>query len=187
MGYWMERYRLPIIAFLLVIIAAGTVFLFVRRGGIREPLVITTPIPTATILRPIKVYVAGAVVKPGVYTLREGDRVEDSLVVAGGASKEADLLAINLAAKLRDEQQVYVPSKGEGASRRGSLQPQRININTAPAELLDSLPGLGEVRSRRIIEERTQNGSFATTEEMVTRKVIPLSVYDGLKDLVTVN
>lgn len=185
MGYWLERYRMPIVALLVVIIVAGGSVLFVRRGGLGEPLVITTPIPTVAVPRPIKVYVTGAVARPGVLTLREGDRIEDALAAAGGASQEADLPAINLAAKVRDEQQVYVPKKGESPPRIAPGQPQRININTAPAELLDSLPGLGEVRSRRIVEERTQNGPFTTTEELVSRKIIPRSTYDGLKDLIT--
>lgn len=134
----------------------------------------------------IVVHVAGAVKKPGVVRIPRGSRVDDAVKAAGGFSDLADPDSINLAQPLEDGMQVYVPRKGEwvevqgrvGAVRRASLSAGtsvrqeeqlvgKINLNTATAEQLESLPGVGPVTARAIIEYRKQKGGFRSIEELL--------------------
>ncbi len=182
MADWLERQR-PLILLLLVglILAGGFVFLWRQQGeGVSLEIALPTPTVAPTEL---KVYVSGAVVRPGVYTLRPSDRIDDALRLAGGPTPDADLARINLAAPLRDGQQIHVPRVGEAASPLGQ---QRVNINTAPASLLDTLPGIGEVRAKRIVEEATKN-PFRSPRDLVERKLIPLSVFEQIQDLISVD
>lgn len=134
----------------------------------------------------IVVHVAGAVNKPGVVRIPRGSRVDDAIKAAGGFSAQADPDFINLAQPLEDGVQVYVPRKGESVEVRGRIgsasaqtAPQRsqtngsevpsgkININSATAEELESLPGIGPVTARAIVEYRKQNGGFSSVDELL--------------------
>lgn len=180
---WLERYRWWLVGILALPLLVGIGFLLNQRLSGPEPLEIRTDGGPPGADSTIAVYVSGAVASPGVYTIGDGDRVVDAIEAAGGPTADADLVAINLARRLRDEDQVVVPRLGVlGAS----VSPQLINVNTAPAELLDTLPGIGEVRSQRIVESRTNDGLFVRTEELVERKLIPASVYEQIKDRITV-
>ncbi len=182
---WLDRYRGPILLALTALVAVGlVVFILQRRDGPR-PLEIR--FDAAGDEMDIKVHVTGAVLRPGVYDLRDGDRVADALEVAGGPSDDADLVTLNLARRVHDEDQVIVPRQGQAVSQvAGSAQMQLVNINTAPAELLDSLPGIGEVYSGRIVESRNHDGPFENPDDLVTRQLIPRSTYEKIKDLITV-
>jgi competence protein ComEA len=137
------------------------------------------------------VHVAGAVAVPGVYAVQEGDRVVDAVEAAGGPAPDADLVALNLARRVHDEDQVVVPRVGEelrvsqalSDSTNGAL----IDVNTASAAVLDSLPGIGEVYSQRIVDSRIAGGRFESTEDLVARRLIPRATYDKIKDLITVS
>ena len=132
------------------------------------------------------VHVVGEVHRPGVYRLRLGLRVQDAIKRAGGARSAADLQAINLAAKLTDAQQVVVPKKapvsgtsastgaagaldGTGASGEagaaGTPGPP-INLNSATAEQLDTLDGVGPATAQKILEYRAQHGGFASVDDL---------------------
>ena len=182
---WLDRYRGPILLALTALVAVGLVaFILQQRNGPR-PLEIRFDEPGEE--GEIKVHVTGAVFRPGVYDLREGDRVADALEAAGGPSQDADLITLNLALRVSDEDQVVVPHQGQPVSQvAGASQTQLVNINTASAELLDSLPGIGEAYSRRIMESRNHLGPFESTEDLVEREIIPRSTYEGIKDLITV-
>lgn len=138
----------------------------------------------ATPTTEIRVYVSGAVASPGVYTLKAGDRAVDAIEKAGGATPEADLDQINLAARLVDGGRLHIPKVGETGSPSGPSQ--KININTASLALLDTLPGIGEVRARNIIDYRTKNGPFQSIEDLKELKLIPSSTFEQVKDLITV-
>ena len=136
----------------------------------------------------MKVYVAGAVQRPGVYSVRPGDRVADAVEAAGGPTDDADTLVVNLARRLRDEDHVLVPRRGEPAvlALADSSAARRVDINTAPASALETLPGIGPTRAKSIVESRARHGPFTEPAELVKRKLLPQSVFDGLKDLIDV-
>ena len=121
------------------------------------------------------VHVAGEVVAPGVYELPAGARMVDAIDAAGGPSSRADTDAINLATPLADAQQVFVPRKGapvrrvteSGASADDAAQDGTINVNTASASALESLPGVGSQTAQAIIEHRTKNGPFLAVDELL--------------------
>lgn len=139
----------------------------------------------------INVYVSGAVNKPDVYALPLGSLVKDAVAMAGGATAEADLDHINLALKLSDQMQVYVPRKGEAAATPNSRSApgaitSPININTATLDELDLLPGIGPSIAQAIIDYRTANGPFKTIEDINAVKGIGDALFAKIKDSITV-
>lgn len=134
--------------------------------------------------------VEGAVVRPGIIELPAGSRVADAIQAAGGYAPDADLVAaaaqVNLAAILRDGQQVVIPLVGEanaGGSGDGS-DGGLVDLNTASPDVLDALPGIGPVTVQKIVAARDEQ-PFASLEEMVTRKVLTNAQVDKIRDLVT--
>lgn len=144
----------------------------------------------------IFVHVAGAVTAPGVYELREGQRVYEAIALAGPA-EDADLDALNLAGLLRDSQKVYVPKEGEPEQEHldpdrstTSIPPARtlfpINVNTATARELEELPGIGPVLAEAIIATRRESGPFARAEDLKTVPGIGEKTYARIAPLVKV-
>ena len=136
---------------------------------IHPPLPTETPAPTPT-REPIQVYVTGAVANPEqVYTLPWGSRVQEALEAAGGLSAAADRSAVNLAALVRDGDQIHVAAAAgagaafELATPSGGL---RVRINSASLEELESLPGVGSVTAQRIIEYREQVGELTDLADL---------------------
>jgi len=170
----LERYRTPVIVLLIVLILAGVALFLYRQTSSphAEEIAILPPSPE------ICVYADGEVVNPGVYTLLNGDHVADAVEAAGGFTIYADRGSVNLAATLRDGEQVYVYKLGD--------IPQKININTAEAWLLESLPGIGEILARRIIDYRTANGYFQSIEDLKKVPDIGPAVFDKVKDKIAV-
>jgi competence protein ComEA len=152
------------------------------------------------------VHVVGAVRRPGVYRLRLGQRVEDAIQRAGGANGASDLQAINLAAKIADGQQVVVPRRaaagGTGAAAggggggpggasagggaAGGAPSGPINLNSATAEQLDTLDGVGPATAQKILEYRTQHGGFSAVEDLAQIPGIGPKKLEALKAQVTV-
>ena len=177
MNSWLERNRSVVLAFLAAVIVVGLVILVLQHRGGPKPLEIRFDDP-ALDGRSIEVYVTGAVQEPGVYTLHEGDRIEDALAAAGGTTDDADTESLNMAERVDDEEKVVIRRVGETSPR--------ININSATAQELDALPGIGEVYSQKIVDSRVAEGPFHRPEELVERKVIPSATYDKIRDLITV-
>ena len=183
---WLERYRWLAISLMAAPLLISIGVLVDRQLQGPQPLEINlAETPSAA---EIQVYVAGAVNRPGVYYLSDGDRWIDAVEAAGGPAADADVEAINLARRLQDEDQVLVPRLGEQAVLGSTQAPQDelVNINSAPAAVLDSLPGIGEVRSQNIVDSRERDGPFSRIEELVERKLIPQSVFDQIRELITV-
>jgi len=135
--------------------------------------------------------VSGAVHRPGVYKLPTGSRVNDALLEAGGATGKADLTLINRAATLTDGQQVLVLEKVSAASAAtapsgsaATAAAAPIHLNSATAEQLDELPGVGPATAERIIEYRTTNGPFKTVDELDSVSGIGPAKLADLRDLV---
>ena len=177
---WLQKYRGPISLGLVALLIIGVVVWLVRRPE-APPLVVATPPTQSPAPAIIKVYVSGAVVSPGAYALHQGDRTEDALRAAGGPTAEADLDRINLAARVRDEQHILVPAKGESQPTEGKL-----DLNTATQAELEALPGIGPAYASRIIDYRQSEGPFRKVEELLEAKLIPSSTFQEIKDLVTV-
>ncbi len=136
------------------------------------------------------VHVFGAVAQPGLYRLPEGARVVDVFAAAGGLLSEADTAAVNLARLLADGEQLYVPAVGEspvvdppGAGPPGD---GRVNLNTADAADLDTLPRIGPAMAERILSWREENGRFTSVEDLLAVPGIGEKMLEGLRDLVTV-
>ena len=142
----------------------------VVSSGPREDSQVPTTVAT------VSIHVAGNVLKPGVYEMPADSRVVDAIRIAGGANAIADLNAINLANRLNDAQQVYVPAVGEkvppsssglsaggvGTGSAPNSVEYPININSADVALLDELPGVGPSTAQAIVTYRDQNGPFAS-------------------------
>jgi competence protein ComEA len=178
----LERYRWLIVAVLSVPLLSGIAYLLNERLDDPPALQIseTQPIPGD-----VRVYITGAVQNPGVYSVEDGDRWIDALEIAGGATGDADLNAVNLSRRAEDEDHIFVPVLG-GAAVAGASQGPLININTAGEAELQSLPGIGEVRARSIVQSRTAEGPFASIDDLLARNVIPESVFTDIEALITV-
>lgn len=184
---WLERNQLLVLAVALGVFVAALAATSLADSGPQAPLQLRNDSLLAP-GTPIRVHVAGAVLAPGVYELREGDRLVDALTAAGGPIDGADTDALNLARRVRDEEQVLVPTRERqaAASLPVFLAPgARLDINTATAAQLDQLPGIGEAYSRRIVDSRAVDGRFKSTEDLVTRKIIPRATYDRIRDLIS--
>ena len=144
----------------------------------------------------IVVHIAGAVENPGVYTLTEGQRIEDALQKAG-LTDQADADALNRAALLNDGQKIVVPFTDEAhtinqqeISSENSLstteQNHKINLNQATITQLMDLPGIGEVKAGAIIQYRQEHGGFRSVEELLQVSGIGRAIYAQVADSVYV-
>jgi competence protein ComEA len=144
----------------------------------------------------IAVHVVGAVQQPGVYHLAAGSRGDDAVRLAGGATSQADLKQVNLAAVLVDGQQLWIPRRGEripnnsvpntvpNAPRNGV--PALVDINQATVVDLDRLPGVGPSTARAIVDHRTRNGPFASVDDLLAVRGIGPAKLAELRALVRV-
>ncbi len=148
----------------------------------------------------VYVDVDGAVVKPGVYRLKDGARVSQAIDAAGGLTAEANVTGLNRASKITDGQKIYVPTVGEqqtaaavgGAESGASTTPGTgsssglVNINTASAAELQTLSGIGPSMAQSIIDERTQNGAFASVDDLMRVSGIGEKKLAKIKDCICV-
>lgn len=210
MNSGLEKYRGYVFVVLLCLVLVGGALILLKRPAPTPMVIATAVIPTATPLpaptltftpAPLRVYVSGAVHNPDVYLLPANSIVKDAVQAAGGATDDADLVRINLALVLYDQQQVYVPCVGETppvaplpgsaspatpvASSSDSLAGGKVNLNTATLEELDTLPGIGPAIAQRILDYRQTSGPFTAPEDIMNVKGIGPATYDKLKDLIT--
>lgn len=127
----------------------------------------------------ITVHVAGAVAEPGLVSLPPGSRVADAIAGAGGATAIADLGAVNLAEPIDDAGQVVVPVVGEGGAPAGD---GRVRINSATAEELATLPGIGPVLAQRIVDHRDEVGRFEAVEDLLDVSGIGERLLAGMRE-----
>jgi len=206
MPNWQEiflKYRYPLLILLVGLIL--TLFgIFIVKSGLMSSSTKVEVLSGTTSgegTGEIAVEIAGEIIKPGVYKLPMGSRVDDLLVISGGFSASADRKwtdkYLNRASKLTDGQKVFIPSVNEqlgvlSAKNTGGDQTVSstfssdsntlININTASLGELDSLPGIGPVYGQSIIEHRP----YSNVEELLSKGALKSSVYQKVKDLVSV-
>jgi len=175
-GLKTNQIRIGVGLFLVVVILVS--FYFLTRSDKRSAI------------SQIRVDIAGAVEKPGVYQISENSIVEDLIKQAGGLKSNVDKkrLAqnINRAQSLEDGDKVYIPIKGEsiGPSRVGGEV--KINLNTAKAEELELLPGVGTMTAARIISYRREIGGFKRIEDVLGVQYMTVQTFNSFKDLVEI-
>ena len=159
-------------------------------SGLIDPFASPDSTVAPTTAHLLVVDVEGAVLRPGIIQLPAGSRVADVVAAAGGYGPDADLKAaaaqVNLAALVRDGQQIVVPGLGvPAASAGGGTIGGLLDLNSASSSALDALPGIGPVSVQKIVAARTEK-PFGSVDELVTRKVLTKAQLDKIRDLVTV-
>ena len=159
-------------------------------SGLIDPFASPDSTVAPTTAHLLVVDVEGAVLRPGIIQLPPGSRVADVVAAAGGYGPDADLKAaaaqVNLAALVRDGQQIVVPGLGvPAASAGGGTIGGLLDLNSASSSALDALPGIGPVSVQKIVAARTEK-PFGSVDELVTRKVLTKAQLDKIRDLVTV-
>ena len=224
--YWVSFIGVTrlIIGLLATIIASAGIWLLVRPSA---PLVesvvphasgvgIVAPLSTLPTPLTVRIHVAGAVFRPGVYTVSSSARVVDAVKAAGGATSRADLERINLAQTIVDTEQVFVPFRSSRTTKitvTPRLRPSRttnpvsvptvpgalpivgmstttatplINLNSATSDQLDTLPGVGPSTAKAIISYRNRKGPFGKVEDLLNVPGIGPSKVAAIRDQVTV-
>ena len=204
-GAQADSFATPALVF--VAVAVVGIFLWSRLGAEPPPpLELALPtvdpaavaVPTAAAEPPVPtfaiVHVAGAVALPGVYQMSAAARVGDAVDLAGGATADADLDRINLAAGVTDGEQINVPrigqpinappgvSGGTGARDTAELH----DVNTADAGQLETRPGVGPSTAAAIIRHREEHGPFPSVAALDDVSGIGPARLEALRDLVTV-
>ena len=196
------KYRYPILIILLGLILTAFGVLFYKKDVLapQTKVEVLNAITVSQTGMDITTEIAGSVVRPGVYKMPSGSRIDDLLILSGGFSGDADRTwtekYLNRAGVLTDGQKIYIPQSGEISAKTGGVNQtgsgpievtggtpvNPVNINTASLQELDSLPGIGQVYAQNIIEHRP----YSTLEELVSKGAIKQSLYEKIKNLVTI-
>jgi len=164
-----EKWWLVLSALLIIVIITGGILFGLRqwdRGGSIEI------IPASTEVSTLDVYITGAIANEGIYNVREENSLRDILQRAGYITGEDEITNI----------EIHIPVTSEDSI----LQPQKININTAEAWLLEALPGIGSTLSQRIIEYRENESLFNSVEELTEVNGIGTVTLDNIRDRICV-
>ena len=134
------------------------------------------------------VHVAGAVRRPGLFEVPAGSRVADAIEAAGGSTRRADLDALNLAAPVTDAMKIDVPTRGEAGSvaTSPSIEGALVDLNSADAAQLDTLPGVGPVTAAAILAHRDEIGAFGSVEDLLDVDGIGPATLEEIRPHVTV-
>lgn len=172
---------------LVVVLAAG--YLLSRHPAAAPaappPALPAAPLPSPTAAS-IVVDVGGRVRHPGLVTLPQGARVADAIAAAGGALRPADVAAIDLAARVSDGQLLLIGVPGGVAGPAGgAASAGPIDLNSATADQLDALPGVGPVLAQRIVDWRQAHGGFRSVDDLQQVPGIGARKFSDLKALVS--
>ena len=157
-------------------------------------------VPKASPAAPAVVYVTGAVVRPGLYPVAGGARVADAVRLAGGLLADADPVAVNLAAHVRDGDEIAVSVRGApvataarsrktAASRTRAVKTvpsEPIDVNSADAQTLATVPGVGAVIARRIIAVRENDGPYTSLDQLLDVAGMTLARLDRASPFLTI-
>lgn len=177
--------------YIAIIVILGIILLVVSISGDDEKIIFS-PVAEKEQVEEVKyiyVDIKGEVMNPGVYKVEDFSRLFQLISLAGGITGDADILALNLSLKLRDEQVIYIPSISEDYPIITEIIEKGIsgvvNINTASLEQLDSLPGIGPATAQSIIDYREENGDFNVVDDLVNVSGIGEATLNEIKDLIT--
>lgn len=182
-----HRHRFALVAGLITLACLGSVLVQQWRSGLQVKGVSVTqsPAPAA-----ITVDIEGAVAVPGVRELAAGSLVEDAITAAGGLTEQADRERIarelNRSEPLKGHQKIYIPVMGEQAAGDTAESGEKINLNQADTKELESLPGIGPVTAKKIIEYREEHGGFQSVDQLAEIPGLSEKKVDALRDLVVV-
>lgn len=194
-------------AVIIVLVAAGLIVLASASSGTAvpdagpTPALFDPPVTTTTSTPRVTVHVLGAVRRPGLIRLPLGARVADAIEASGGVADDVDIDRVNLAAVLSDGQRVYVARIGQeaapgvasdpvgggdasGADPTGT--PARVDLNTATAQQLEALPGIGPSTASAILDERHRLGRFSSVDQLLEVRGIGDAKLGAVRDLVSV-
>jgi len=193
------RVGLIVLAVVLVALTCAALFVATSDNSVVEstaaPITIAAMTTSTTTAPGLVVDVGGAVRQPGVYRLVLGTRVVDALEAAGGPAEDVDLDRVNLASTLSDGQRVWIPRRGENGSQgvagpagplSAAAAPGPLDLNSATAEQLDTLSGIGPATAKAIIERRTQLGRFRSVDDLLSVKGIGEAKLDSIRSSVVV-
>ncbi len=173
---------------------ASAVILIIARPPKGYPIHLS---PTYT-PSPLIIYLSGEVLNPGIYTLPQGSRIQDVIQQSGGLSGDADISSINLASRIYDGQHIIIPSftQSQITDERnvfiltpdvGSFSIDNpLDINSATAEQLQQLPGIGPTKANAIIAYRESIGKFLSIEDLLFVSGIGENTFLQLKDIIIV-
>jgi len=163
-----DRFYIFITVFLIIALVSGGVMLLTNRNKIQPIELVLSQ--SALPQQGGEVYIGGAVINPGIYSLMEGETIQ-AVLSDVGLEPDADLNHIA----------IYIPEEGEGQS------PQRVDINRAESWLLEALTGIGKTRAEDIVKYRSENGEFKRVEDLLQVKGIGQGTFDKIKDNITVS
>lgn len=183
---------------LVLVVFAAVVGIGIVRGATGSEAVTSSASPSATRSAAdvgLYVHVTGAVRAAGLYRLDVGARVMDAVAAAGGFADDAERSGVNLARAVADGEQIVVPvlgvpadasGAGPSGSSVGTTRDDRIDLNTATSEQLDSLPRIGPALAQRIMSWRDENGRFTSVDDLLSVPGIGEKMLEGLRDQVRV-
>lgn len=134
----------------------------------------------------ITVHIKGAVKLEGIYMIESNKLLNDLVEKAGGFTSDADTSNINLARPLTSNEMIIIPRIKENQEVIKTENSTLININTATFKELDSLPGIGEKLANKIIDSRTTEGYFVSTDDLKIRKILSNGEFEKIKELITI-
>lgn len=197
---WITRYRTALaLGIASVILGAGSVVSLICVLSVREPIRFSSSGtgPSGVSRKTITVDIAGAVKRPGVYTLPDGSRIADAITAGGGFTAGADeeyiARTLNRASFLKDGAKIYIPIPSFSGMRGNPTPGQNspvvssqpvvglVNVNTGTISDLDTLPGVGPVTADRIVANRP----YQTAEELVTKGALSRSILEKIRDRIS--
>jgi len=161
-----NKFWMLIIILLIAVIVTSSIVIWLKNDSNGTIEIVVPPGPELQ----GEISINGAVNNPGIYPMKDGDSIKSVILAAGGTTGDADLSRLNL----------HVPGAED------ATQPQKVNINKAEAWLLQSLPGIGEIRAQAVIDYRQQNGLFHNTNELIKVEGMGTTTYEKIKHLITV-
>ncbi|SHE44724.1 helix-hairpin-helix domain-containing protein [Caloramator proteoclasticus] len=182
-----KNQKVGLYVFAIIVLFIGSIKFYSLKKAEDDIVVIKNE---ATNKKEIQVYICGEVKKPGVYKINDDKRIIDLVYLAGGFTDNANLEAVNLATKLKDEDYIKIPTKNKNEKDKGIIDSRddadKININTASIEELKKLPRIGDALAKRIIEYRNKNGPFKRIEDLKNVSGIGDKMFENIKDLISI-